>query len=128
MRSKLFILCYIAFTAFWGEVRPASAQPFAQIVAPNNLSSAEGNSLASYPFDGFLGSMRYQQVFDSSQFSAISSGGGYISAIGFRHDGTCFGSDGQAISSLQINLSTTPNAPDSLSPVFANNVGHDDAV
>jgi hypothetical protein len=72
--------------------------------------------------------MRYQQVFNASQFSAISGGGGYISVIGFRADGLCQQQPVQDNPLIQINLSTTSKGADSLSPVFSENVGLDDHV
>src|SRR5437764_13607407 len=128
MNSKRFSAFLFAIPVFVATSSATRGQTFIDPVAPNAQAQAEGNSLASYPFDGALGSMRYQQVFDASQFSAIQSGGGYISAIGFRHDGSCAGGDGQTIQSLQINLSTTSGRPDQLSSVFGDNVGHDDTV
>src|SRR3989442_11230153 len=106
----------------------ARGQASIVIVAPNSLANSEGNSLAGLPFDVSTSGRRYQQVFDASQFSAIGSGGGYIREIDFRLDGGCQTSGGQTVSGFQINLSTTMKGPDSLSPVFSENVGPDDTV
>src|SRR6266404_5812442 len=105
----------------------ASAQ-YTIFVAPNDRANAEGNSFGDYPFDGLQTSMRFQQVYAASQFSAIANGGGFISLIAFRTDGFCGGTTGQTDGNLQINLSTTSKGPDSLSPIFAENVGLDDQV
>ncbi len=96
------------------------------IVAPNDLVDIEGSAYGNYPFDGALTGSRFQQVFDASQFSLIGNGGGNISLLAFRLDGSCRLGDGVTIPNLQINLSTTSREPDSLSPVFAENVGADD--
>jgi len=103
------------------------AGDFVTFPAPNSLNSSEGNSLGSFPFGGAIIGMRYQQVFDASQFSPIASGGGFITYIGFRLDGGS-GGESAASQSLQINFSTTPKTPDGLSPNFADNIGHDDTV
>jgi hypothetical protein len=104
------------------------AQSAIRVVVPNNLESSEGNTIASFPFDCFNGSMRYQQVYAASHFSAISNAGGFINSISYRLDSPCLTGDGQVIPSLQIDLSTTSKAPDSLSPVFAENVGVNDTI
>src|SRR5258705_9014825 len=98
------------------------------IVVPNTLENSEGNFLGNYPFDGYLGSMRYQQVYDASQFSSLPESGGFIQHLILRIDGSYMvGQSASAIiSNLQVNLSTTSRGPDSLSPVFAENVGADD--
>ena len=94
---------------------------------PNNLENVEGNSVGWYPFDGLGSGSRYQQVFDASQFSSISNGG-TILLIVFRKNGDSSRTSAQTISNLQVNLSTTEKRPDSLSLVFAENVGGDDTI
>jgi hypothetical protein len=94
---------------------------------PNGLENVEGNSVGWHPFDGLLTPSRYQQVFAASQFSSISNGG-TIAQIHFRRNSPCGGSAFATISNLQINLSTTSKSPDSLSRVFAENVGSDESV
>src|SRR2546430_2586339 len=101
---------------------------FTAIVAPNDLSSTEGNSFGYDPFDVSSTGRRYQQVFEGSQFSAVANGGGLISTIGFRLDGSCQRPEGQGFPSFQINLSTTAKTPDFLSPVFSENLGLDDTI
>lgn len=96
-------------------------------VVPNNLEHVEGNSVGWYPFDGLGTGSRYQQVFDASQFSSISNGG-TISSIFIRKNGDSRETTAQTISNLQVNLSTTARGPDSLSRVFAENVGSDDTI
>jgi hypothetical protein len=85
-----------------------------------------GNSETYFPFSISTGSngMRMQQVFGASAFLSIAPNGGYITALTFH-----FKSDtGGIVSNAQINLSTTSRAVDSLTPVFANNVGSDDQI
>ena len=97
------------------------------IVVPNNRATTVGNSADNFPFGTIGGSLRWQQVYGASQFSAIDHGGGWVDAVSFRVGG---GSAGYiaGVSNLQINLSTTGKGPDGLSAVFADNVGVDDKV
>jgi len=74
-------------------------------------------------------SMRYQQIYGASAFSAIDSGGEYITHISFALDESVTRPTYVwSIPNIQISLSTTPSAVDSLSPVFANNVGVNDTT
>lgn len=105
-------------------------------VTPNGLETTEGNSGNGFPFDisdtsitdGGMASQRYQQVYTASEFDSLAGEGLLITQILFRPDATY----GQAFSSvlpdIQINLSTTSAAADSLSTTFADNVGSDDTV
>ena len=100
------------------------------VVVPNSLASVEGtdnNGFPFWPLGANPPSMRYQQVYAASQFSVLSSEGEAITQIAFRADATSpmFAA---AVSSLQINLSTTSATPDSLSTTFANNVGANDKI
>ncbi len=100
------------------------------VVVPNSLASVEGtdnNGFPFWPLGANPPSMRYQQVYAASQFSSLNSAGESITHIAFRADATSpvFAA---AVSSLQINLSTTAATPDSLSTTFANNVGANDKI
>lgn len=86
-------------------------------VVPNGLGNVEGNSSTVAPFTS--SSFRFQQVYGASQFPS----GGYITQIAFRIDATNVGSVQMLFSGSTLTLSTTPVMSDSLSPVFANNVG-----
>src|SRR5687768_7948646 len=105
---------------------PATAAD-ADLVVPNNLLSREGNS-SHWPFtfqNIGITSRRYQQVYDASQFGFISPAGGYIKEIWFRADNyQNFGHANEALDSVQINFGITVRSPDSLSPVFSQNVGN----
>ena len=95
------------------------------IPIPNSCGGVEGNSSSSYPFfSGFT--VRYQQVYDASQFSAVTNGG-WIYWLNFRPDGGT-PSFGALVSNVEIHLSTTLRHPDGLSPLFSDNVGPDDAT
>jgi hypothetical protein len=96
------------------------------IVAPNNLANAYGGAVNLAPFDiaGFYApSMRYQQMYDASQFGSIAAGGGYITQIAFRA-ASIDGAFSATLPNIQFDLSTTANT--SLSSTFADNVGAND--
>jgi hypothetical protein len=100
------------------------------VVVPNALASVEGtdnNGFPFWPLGANPPSMRYQQVYAASQFSALSSAGESITQIAFRPDATS-SVFAAVVTSLQINLSTTSATPDSLSTTFANNVGANDKI
>ena len=101
---------------------------------PAGSLGVEGNSYTFVPFtlqrEG-LPSVRYQQVYSGSDFLACAPEGGYINRILFRPDGNRDigqGNGSGLLRDVQINLSTTAKSADSLSPVFAQNVGTDDTV
>ena len=100
--------------------------PFAAadvIVVPNNLATVEGNDDNFGPF--FNDSVRYQQVYDASQFPS-SIGPLRITQIAFRPDGSVTNPNLIIrFDSVRIDLSTTSSTPGTLSSVFANNVGAD---
>jgi hypothetical protein len=104
----------------------ASSSLAADVVAPNALRTVQGDTGNLFPI---LSSqpIRYQQVYDKSQFSGFAAGGEYITQLAFRvhSPGIPFTA---SISDLQINLSTTAKTPEGLSATFADNVGTDDTV
>jgi hypothetical protein len=104
----------------------AGVSPAADIVAPNILASVQGDTGNLFPILSPQ-PIRYQQVYDHSQFVGFAAGGEYITQMAFRvhSPGIPFTA---SISTLQVNLSTTANAADALSPTFAQNVGADDTV
>jgi len=101
------------------------------IVVPNDRQNAEGNSGGHVPFHIGTNSARYQQVFDSSQFSSLRPEGEWITGLLFRVDSTPGGGGGpftSTLTNIQLSLSTTTLGPDSLSPVFAQNVGSNEKI
>src|SRR6202030_4049809 len=94
------------------------------LVVPNEWSTAQGGAGNLFPLFSSK-PMRYQQVFDASQFSRLNPGGGLINRLAFRGHGpgTPFTS---TVAQLQVNLSTTSKTPDGLSSTFSDNVGPDD--
>ena len=95
------------------------------VEVPNGLMEADGNDGTEIPFD-YIGPVRYQQVYDASQFTKVPAGGGFITRISLRPD--CGSVGNQISSNLQVNLSTTAKRPDELSAVFDENIGPDDTV
>jgi hypothetical protein len=111
------------------------AGPFAQagpvsVVAPNANASVEGNSNNGFPFNlsmFSISSMRYQQVYDSSQFGAFG-GPMEITAIVFRPDGSFGSAFASTLSDVRIDLSTTSKSSATITNTFASNVGGDDTI
>jgi len=94
------------------------------LVVPNQWSTAQGDAGNLLPLFSSQ-PIRYQQVFDASQFSRLNPGGGSINRIAFRGHGPGVPFTA-TISQLQVNLSTTTKTPDGLSSTFAENIGTDD--
>ena len=117
MRLKVCI--FVLFTGFF-----ASAQIRFTPVVPNSLTG-DGTSASSTPFNQT--GVRFQQVYDASQFSSVV---GWIREIDFRVDAGGAGMDflNATLSNVQISVSTTLRQPDSLSPIFADNVGLNNSI
>jgi hypothetical protein len=98
----------------------------ADIVAPDVLRTVQGDTGNLLPILSKL-PIRYQQVYDHSQFGTLAAGGEYITQIAFRvhSPGIPFTA---TIDDLQVNLSTTGKTPENLSTTFSDNVGADDTV
>ena len=94
------------------------------LVVPNKWSTAQGDAGNLLPVFSAQ-PIRYQQVFDTSQFSRLNPGGGLINRMAFRGHGPGVPFTG-TVAQLQVNLSTTSKTPDGLSSTFAENVGSDD--
>ena len=115
---SIAVVIVALWTAFIGA---GTAATF--VVVPNGLETAEGNDSNFGPF--FNDSVRYQQVYAASQFSALT-GPVKITGIAFRPDGAV--TDANLITrfnSVRIDLSTTKSTPGTLSTQFADNVGAD---
>lgn len=95
-----------------------------EIVAPGLWTAAEGNDAVAYPFLSG-GYYRLQQVISAEEFSSVP-GPLLISGMAFREHTGGFGF--AAFLTNQISFSTTPKQPDSLSPVFVENVGVDETI
>jgi hypothetical protein len=104
----------------------ASTANATAVVVPNALAGVEGGTNNVFPFGfdtAYAPSMRYQQVYASSQFAAFNPGGEYISAIAFRSDAYAFARSFSTSPAAQIKLSTIAAGPDGLSTTFASNIG-----
>src|SRR5437899_2403168 len=66
---------------------------------PNGLENVEGNDSSLLPF-GVEGSVRYQQVYDASQFSRLPPGGAFLDVIFFRND--CKNGYAVLVTNLQV--------------------------
>src|SRR5213593_1187193 len=84
-----------------GFVRPPvqAAQIFFEV--PNGLLSTNGNDASRLPF-GYLGPVRYQQVYDASQFSRVPPKGAFITRIFFRP--ACSSTRSWVLTNLQVNV------------------------
>ncbi len=93
-----------------------NAQP---VVVPNANEFLEGNNANAFPFS--VGApMRYQQIYESTQFSEC----GNIVQVNFRYDDNRTGSS-VTYPDILIQLSTTTVTPATLSATFADNIGPD---
>ncbi len=111
----------LGMLGLWSAALAACAQGNFRVVVPNGNANVEGNSSMMDVFTN--SSFRMQMVFDASQFAIPEGSSGRINSISFRIDG---GSSGDVLYSFgggSVTASTTPRAPDSLSLVFAENVG-----
>jgi hypothetical protein len=118
MKSLFITVVAFCFTVSLAFFSPAIAQT---VVVPNGLENLQGNAMSSFPFDCALAfvSMRYQQVYLSSQFPQT----GLIDKISFRLfniSNFVFGLI--TISNVLIELSTTQAQPNALNNTFADNV------
>ncbi len=96
---------------------------------PQDKLETFGDSGSDAPF-GILAptTSRYQQVYNADLFSQVPAGGAQIVGLAFRGDETLRHAWGGVIADLQVNLSTTAKNADSLSPIFAANIGQDDST
>ena len=92
------------------------------IVVPNSLATSDGN----FFHDGGAVPVRVMQIYDASQFSAVS-GPVLITQLAYRPD-TAPGPSGPRLLTLQIFASTTSRTVAGLSSTFAENIGSDNAL
>jgi hypothetical protein len=107
-----------------GVIVGVNDAPAESLVVPNAVASIEGNRNNAAPFHF---ASRYQQVFNAGEFSSLV-GPVLITQILFRPDAIFGNAFSSTLPSIQISLSTTSAAADALSPVFASNIGADNAV
>lgn len=127
-RKRMLVVALLALgLALLGLAAPSFG---ATVVVPNSLAAVEGVGNNGFPFNlGLFGriSMRYQQIFDASEFGALSAPE-LVTQIAFRPDAFSGRPFLSTLTNVQINLSTTTAEPDGLSTTFADNVGGDDTV
>ena len=100
----------------------AQAASASTVVTPNAFAATPGGT--GYLMPNFSGFNRYQQVFASSEFGALSRPE-LITSIAIRQLGTNTSPVSSSFSNVLISLSTTPDSPDALSTTFAANQGSD---
>jgi hypothetical protein len=114
-RTDALILVLVA-SAWATETRALN------LVVPNANALVKGDNANGYPFAlAYYDTQYYQQVYDASQFGALGTNGGTITAIGFRGYPTW----PRMVYSLSLNLSTTARAVDGLDATLASNLGPD---
>jgi hypothetical protein len=92
------------------------------LVVPNANALAQGDGGNGYPFAlAYYDTQYYQQVYDASQFSLLSTNGGTINSIAFRG----YAPWPRIVYSVTLYLSTTTRAVDGLSTNMSSNVGPD---
>ena len=121
--TRLLILTSIFIHIFTISQSEAHA-----LVVPNVNLDVNGDLENRYPLlvDGGL---RFQQVYDGTEFGSFAAGGEFITGMALRLNtltGAPFGPI--TIENLTISLSTTNAEPDSLSTIFADNVGGNNVV
>lgn len=120
---KKFLLIFIALMS----VFLLASNAWADIVVPNSCAITDGSGSNNWPFNISNRSMRYQQVYNSGQFSAIG-GAFYIDEILFRPDPYTGRAFSTTLSSVDIFLSTTDKAVGGLSTTFSDNIGADETL
>ena len=128
LRIKSFAQGVALLALIGGSAQGGIAQ---SVVSPGNLTAGGGPNSNLYPFSPSsipnVRSMRYQQVYAASDFASVG-GPITIRQIAFRPSefyGSAFTGN---VPDVQINLSTTTKAVDSLSPAFGDNTGADDTI
>lgn len=97
----------------------------ADIIVPGGYAEVEGNWENRFPLSG---TSRYQQIWEGSTFEGVT-GPIELTSISFRVDGpTGFGFDGGDVTNAEIRLSTTSATENSLSNLFADNIGADETL
>jgi hypothetical protein len=119
--------CLILLTAALSGGQQALAD---LIVVPGHLANVEGGEQNVFPFGtpaSVVPSQRYQQVYAAEEFAQLG-GPVYITQLAFRPDAQFGRAFADTLADVQIRFSTTQAAPDLLSPMFAANVGADEAI
>jgi hypothetical protein len=108
--------CILAVFLGWCVRNELHAQV---IVVPNELATNDGNSSNTSPSGP--GSVREMQIYDASQFGALS-GPSFLTQFAYRPD-TIPGPSGPRTFTLRVFASTTSRSVPELSTTFAENLG-----
>lgn len=101
----------------------AGAAQRMNLAVPNSHALVEGDANNGLPFSYGGMSLRYQQVYDASQFAVLRPNGGTISYLGFRcHEPH---NEVRIRYQLVVKLSTTARAVNDLSTNLASHFGTD---
>lgn len=92
------------------------------VVVPGGFSGTEASSSDNAPLGA--AEQHFQQVFSAALLTNLTIGD-QIDGIAFRVEGNESSLPAQTVSTYDISMSASPNAPGSLSPVFAANRGAD---
>lgn len=104
----------------------ASARAISLIV-PNGNALTEGGYDNEYPFGDLDTPLRYQQVYDSSQFQLLGTNGGYFNSVAFRYGGS-YNTTPMIYNGLTITLCTTTQLVDHLTTNYTSYMGADSMV
>jgi len=117
MKNNLVIgaflgICLLATTALADHI----------VVVPGGFSGTEANSSDNAPLGA--AEQHFQQVFSAALLTNLTAGD-IINGIAFRVEGNESALPAQTVTTYDISMSASLNAPGSLSPVFADNRGAD---
>ena len=103
---------------------PALAQT-STVVVPNGYANTVGNSNNAFPWNRATASMRYQQIYDTSNFTL--QGINYpilIQGLRFRpYPGAVTSWTGGSWPNIRVDMATCPTDYSAASTTFANNLG-----
>jgi hypothetical protein len=94
------------------------------IIVPGEFTLADANTSDNAPLGAISSQQHFQQVFSASLLSGLSIGE-LITGIGFRVEANESDLPAQTITSYDISLGQSANAPGNLSATFADNRGAD---
>ncbi len=103
----------------------ATARGATEIQSPRNPQETIGTRTPFLTYNNQAPSVRYQQVYSSSDFTYWGEGAWQITQLSFSAN---FNGETYTLPNVQINLSTTTKAIDGLSMAFAENIGSDNQV
>jgi hypothetical protein len=107
-------ICLVATTVFADQT----------IIVPGEFTLADANTSDNAPLGAISSQQHFQQVFSTSLLSSLSIGE-LITGIGFRVEANESALPAQTITSYNIGLGQSANAPGNLSATFADNRGAD---